>query len=830
MVTAMSAWRPRAWVVPAILCAAAITVLCFAGWHYGYDPGWLAHTHAWWTRLLAPGQNWAPAGTLILGAAGLAGFWWPRRHERRPIGLLIVVVMVVVAAALGTTSYVPCHGTMGVTGVIFWVLQLYVGQPPNVYQPPYLNVAQPTPHGSAAAAAIQACTGAPPPALQLAQIVGLGATLIGFVALGMVLWREPVQRLQSRFTAHATVFTGLDTLTLPVLRRLTRVPNPQAIIVIEPDETNQLLDEARATGARVIMGEPTSRGLLEPIISGWRGCALDRLYALSARVPENERVIKAAGEILLKYTPAPDRQTLLVARIDDPRHAEAWRGRHSRTDGSWFEDALSPAEATARTVVGRALATGQRYLLICGDSTLTLAILTELARRAWERATLINAAVNGRPAGQGGTTDPLPPAPVPFPVERVTLLDARAERIRREFRESTPKEILKAAPRVEVAGGLWRDQLLGRLDAMSKLEAGRTAVIIVDGPDEESAHEAGRVARLHQKTPVFILAAPGAGMREAIFDLMHPFERELLMDNGTVPDDSWTRIARHWHELYRLSRPPAAPGEKGAAKRLPWQDLTPTVRDANILQVRSILKLVSEQNRVWVPIRMVPSGSHVELNASEIAVVARMEHRRWLDLQTAEDRGNPNARPWDSLTREQRESSCALVISQIQQLAAVGFLPTIPRGGPAGTKSFERTGTVWAKRLSSRMPWRLRPDEELHGKPGDWHVRDAAGNERTIADPEFQVSHEALGNGQWRRVGTFPAWQILEDHVVWTKEGTISAKAGNWIVEGSGGERWPVGDDQFRRTYRLVEDAPPRHDNASAPAATSNSAAAANST
>jgi hypothetical protein len=821
MVTAMSAWRLWAWVIPAILCAAAVTILCLAGWRYGYDPSWLTHSHGWWTRLLAPGQNWAPAGTLLLGAAGLAGFWWPRRHERRPIGLLIVVVMVVIAAALGMTSYVPCHGTMSVTGVIFWVLQLFVGQPPNVYAPPY-------PPGSAAV--VQACAGAPPPGLQLAQIVGLGATLIGFVALGMVLWREPVQRLQSRFTAHATIFTGLDTLTLPVLRRLTKVSNPQAVIVIEPDETNQLLDEARATGARVIMGDPESPGLLEPIISGWRGCALDRLYALSARVPENERVIKAAGDILRKYAPAPDRQTLLVARIDDPRHAEAWRGRHSRTDGSWFEDALSPAEATARTVVGRALQTGQRYLLICGDSSLTLAILGELARRSWERATLINAAVNGRPGGRGFPAGALPPAPVPFPVERVTLLDGRAERIRREFRESTPKEILKAAPRVEVAGGLWRDQLLGRLDAMSKLEAGRTAVIIVDGPDEESAHEAGRVARLHQKTPVFILAAAGAGMRETIFDLMHPFELELLMDDGMVPDDSWTRIARHWHELYRLSRP-AAPGDKGAAKRLPWQELAAKVRDSNILQVRSILKLVSEQNRVWVPIRMVPSGSHVELNASEIAVVARKEHERWLDLQNAEDRGtNPNAVPWDRLAEEQRTGSCALVVSQIQQLAAVGFLPTIPRGGPAGTKLFERTGTVWAKRLTSRMPWRLRPDEELHGKPGDWHVRDAAGNERTIADPEFQVSHEALGNGQWRRVGTFPAWQIAEDHVVWTKEGTVTAKAGSWIVEGSGGERWPVGDDQFRRTYRLVEDALPRKDNASTTAATNSSTAAATST
>jgi hypothetical protein len=811
-------WRNYAWAAPAVLCVLTVCLLCWGAWRYGYAPKLVLDSNAWWGRLLAPGNNLAPAGTLVLGAAALFAFWWPRRHKKIPIGLIIVVVMVLTATALGTFSYVPCHGPMSVTGVLFWILQLFVGQPPTVYQPPYPGLGQ-------------VCGGPPPPALQVAQFVGLGATLLGAVALAGVLWRESVERLRSRFTARATVFTGLDALTLPVLRQLTRVPNPRGVIVIEPDETNPLLDEARATGARVIMGEPWSSGLLEPIISGWKGCALDRLYALSARVPENERVIKAAGEILINYTPARDRQTLLVARIDDPRHAEAWRGRHSRTDGGWFEDAISPAETTARTVVDRVLKTGQRYLLICGDSSLTLAVLTELARRSWERATLVKAASNGRPGGQASLDGGRPAAPAPLPVQRVTLLDVRADRIKREFRESTPKEILNTAPKIEVANGQWRDQLVRKLDSMPKPEAGQTAVIIVDGPDEESAHEAGRVARLHQKTAVFILAASGAGMREVIFDRLHPFELELLMDDGTVPDDSWTRIARHWHESHRLSRPPA-PGEQGAARRLPWNQLTPRLRDSNILLVRSILKLVSEQHRVWVPIRMVPSGSHVELNASEITAVARQEHERWLALQTPEDRAiSQYGKPWELLTEEQRRSSRESVVGQLEQLAAVGFLPTIPPGGPDGTKSFERFGTVWARQLTNRMLWRLRPGVELHGKPGDWHVTDAAGNERTITDPEFQVSHQALGDGEWKRVGTFPAWRINEDQVVWTKEGKVTAKAGSWIVEGSSGERWPVGDDQFRRTYRrLAEDAPPRQDNASTPAATNNSTAAASST
>jgi hypothetical protein len=39
-----------------------------------------------------------------------------------------------VAASLGTVAYVPCRGQMSTTGIMFWILQHYVGQPLNTYQ------------------------------------------------------------------------------------------------------------------------------------------------------------------------------------------------------------------------------------------------------------------------------------------------------------------------------------------------------------------------------------------------------------------------------------------------------------------------------------------------------------------------------------------------------------------------------------------------------------------------------------------------------------------------------------------------------------------------
>ncbi len=813
------AWRDYIWVFPAALGAAMVFFLSWSAWRTGYSPGWLKHGHAWWHAVLRPDQSWTLAGTVALCAAGLASFWWPRRSQRLPIALIIVVVMVAVAAVLGEASYIPCRGGMSVAGVTFWVLQLFVGQPPNVYQPPY-----------GASSVAGACAGAPPPALQLAQTVGLGATVVGAVAVGAVLWREPVQRLRSRFTSHATVFTGLDTLTLPVLRLLTAVKNPRTIIVIEPDETNPLLDEARATGARVIMGDPASAGLLRPIITGWRGSALDRLYALSARVPENDAVIATAGEILEPYPPAPDRQAHLVARVDDPRHADAWRGKHSRA-GGWFEDALSPAEATARTLISQVLLTKPQRLIICGDASLTLAILAELARRAWEQAELIRCAAAGRETGPPQAFAPAQPsAPAPLPVQSVTLLDLRAAEIRREYRESTPKEILKQAPAVDAEPAAWQDKLLGKLAAMPQVEARQLAVIIADGPDETSAHQAGRVARLHQKTPVFVLAAPGAGMDEAIFDRLHPFELGLLTE-GAVPEDSWTRVARHWHECYRLSRP-VPPGDPKADARRPWADLTEFLREDNILQVRSILAEVAARGRKWVPVRMVPSGSHIELGDQDIAEVASREHARWRQRHLAHGLANDLAVPWTELPPQDQQRAMDQVRSQLGQLAAVGFLPTLPPGGPPGAASYERTGIVRASRLTDRLRWRLRSGEEMHGNAGDWHVVDDAGNERTVADPEFKLSHEELGNGRWRRTGVFRAWRVTEKLKIWTKEGEATAYPGDWIVEGPAGERWPLPNWQFEWNYRRIPDGPRERDlpdQASTPAATSSTTAAADS-
>ena len=175
-----------------------------------------------------------------------------------------------------------------------------------------------------------------------------------------------------------------------------------------------------------------------------------------------------------------ERQPHLVTLIDDPRHADHWRGTHIGQSDAWFENALSAAETTARALVSRVLRTAARDLLICGDSPLTLAILLEVARRAWEHAELVKAATVGRVEG--------PDCPLPFAVERVSLLDVRAPDIRREYLESAFGAVIDSLPKVVSHPVRWRDHLLRTLDAMDPAQARETAVIIAESPPGSGVH------------------------------------------------------------------------------------------------------------------------------------------------------------------------------------------------------------------------------------------------------------------------------------------------------------------------------------------------------
>jgi len=816
-------------VVPAILGAVVTGYLAWGAWVSAADRQWLYRDQAWWRVCLRPGNVVVPLALVGLWLVALVCYWWPRRL-RRQVGLTIVVAMVVIGGVLATASLAPCRGGESDTAVVGWVLNLYVGNPPSY------------PSGG--------CMGQPPLALQLGGIVCLGATLVGALAVAAVLWRQPVDRLRARLVHDAVIVTGLDAMTIPFLQELARTGRPASIVVIEPDAAHPLLDDARATGARVMIGQPALPRVLLPVIAGNRGCALRRLYALREDVTENEAVLAAAKACLRRYRPDPQRQPHLVARIDDPRHADHWRGAHIGISAAWLEDALSAHESTASALADQLSRTGAGQVLLCGDSTLALAILRELARRAWERKELAEAAAVGQVTARDGTGASADRTTrdrtgtirdsitwvgrgrgaagaaqdgnyrhelARKAVHGVLLLDKRADDLRREYLATSPPPIARALPAIRTEAAPWQSTLLAMLDAMGPGEAAQTAVVVADVPSEGAMHESGRVARLHPGVPVFVLTSDGAGTSGAIFDQLRPYQRALLVD-GQVPEDAWTHVARHWHECFRL-RNPAPPGDPKAATRRPWADLDDFIRQDNILQLRSIMAAVAGRGRRWVPGRAVVPGSFIELNNRDLEEVARAEHTRWYWRRlaagwTAAPRTgtgraghvlvNSKVVPWDALPAEDRAGSIEHLRSQLTQLEDVGFMPVVPEGGPPAAAAFERVGTVRARRLHTRRHWTRQAGGELSGEAGDWRVFDDRGDERTIRDAAFRASHEPLGGERWRRTGTYRAWQVSEERVLRTLEGRAVAQPGDWVVEGRGGERWPVSDAQFRRTYRVV--------------------------
>jgi hypothetical protein len=797
--------RRAAWVAPAVPATVITGYLCWGAWLAVRHPHWLMLNQVWWRAPLQPQDNWAILATVLLWLAALVCYWWPRRLRAQTVGLTIVVAMVAIGGALGAASLIPCrHGQTG-TSVIAGVLDLFVGQPAAYPSAP-----------SAACPPVP-----PPPALQLASVVCLAATLVGALTAAAVLWRQPVGRLRARLVRDAIVLVGLDAMTISLLRRLADdTGRPGRIVVIEPDPGHPLLDDARATGARIMIGDPTVAHVLLPVLAGRRGCALSYLYALRQDVLENEAILAAAGEVLCLYQPDAERQPHLIARIDDPRHADDWRGRHSGTSDLWFEDALSPQETTARALVTRILRTGARQLLLCGDSTLALAILLELAYRAWERRGLDQAAALGRrvhppaaPAAAGGrAASATQGAYAGQQLDSVVLVDRRAEDLRREYLATSPRSMSEAFPAVRLEPVPWQDHLLALLDDMAPAEASRTAVVVADLPTEGSMHETGRVARLHPGIHVFVLSSDGAGVSAAIFDHLQPFQRALLVDD-MAPEDTWTRIARHWHECYRL-RYPALNGDSRASAGRPWEELAEFIRQDNILQLRSIMTAVAARGRHWVPARAVRPGSFIELSDRDLEEVARAEHTRWYLRRRAagwraaggepgdSERVNATVVPWTERPADQQAGTIRYVQTQLEQLEDFGFMPVVPDGGPAQAMPFQRVGTVRARRLTARRPWSRRSGDQLCGGPGDWRVVDDSGDERTVRDPVFRAAHEPLGGDRYSRTGTYRAWRVSEGFVLRTLEGRAVAQPGDWIVEGFHGERWPVTHDQFQRTYR----------------------------
>jgi hypothetical protein len=756
--------------------------------------------HEWWRIALRPQARWTLLILLALWAAALALYWWPRRRGTSNVPLIALLTMVTAGSVLGGAAFFPCaSGQAPVVAPVSWVLLLYAGSMEPRFGPQ------------------TSCPGQIPLAMELARVVCMGATFVGVAAAAAMLWRREIDRHKTRFLSELTVVTGLDPMSVALVDKFVAESSGRRVVLVEPDPNHPLLEEARATGARVIIADPKRPEAMRPVLLHLSKPAVRRVFALYPGAQDNEQILAAVRDVLSQATRRADHHPHLVARIDDPRHADTWRGKHISPHRACLEDAISPCETTAEFAVRAAVSRRAEKLILCGDTTLALAILIEVARLAWEGNDLIAAAqpnvpglgpaLTGSARGRGA----IPP---------ILVLADRAGDLRREFTATVSPQLRAAMPDVEIEPVPWRTSLLALLDRMPPHEAAACVVVITEDPTPEGIHEAGRVARLHPSSVIYTQSVDGTSGAEIAFDNLHQFRVGFLVD-GVLPVDTWTRLARHNHERYRLHWP-VQNGREPEPGRRPWADLDEFYREDNIRQIRQILGSAVTQGRVWRPVRTVPPGSRVEFIESELEAMARAEHERWYARRVAANwhpadagkdhpsipgRGsgprkvNASVVPWESLPPAMRRKNAAHITSILGQLEAIGYVAVLPDAGPPQAEVFVRRGEVHAARLDAPRLWETAQGTALLGGAGDWTIRDQHGCERTARDREFRASHRHLGGDRWERTGTVRAWQVEERTVIRTLEGPAVAGPGDWIAQGENGERWPVPADQFRQSY-----------------------------
>jgi TrkA-N domain len=762
------------WAAPATATGLLTALLAWAAVRSAHSRYFPRGPH-WW-QWLRPDDPWTLPVLLGLWAAALALYWLPRRRQDTNVALLALLSMVIVGGVLGEASFLPCaKGQAPVLAPLGWVLELFTGQ----VQPSYDSTQT-------------GCPGNPPLALQVATVFCLGATFVGVVAAGAVLWRREIDRLKTRFVGELTMMTGLDEMTLALLRKLVADSGAHRVVVVEADPNHPLLEETRATGARVIIADPGRAVSLRPVLTHLGKPSVRQVFALHPGAQDNDMILSRVREVLRQAPRHSEHRPHIVARVDDPRHADTWRGNHIGPDRLWLEDALSPYETTAVFAVRAVLKQGARTLVLCGDTTLALAVLIEAARSAWEQRELRAAAREGgsRVGGGSGLTT-------------IRIMADRAADLQREFDATASAGLREALPAVAVDGMSWQHGLLGYLDSASPA-AGDCAVVITDHPTAENMHESGRIARLHPETLIYAQSVDGVGGAGLVFDRLHHFRAGFLVD-GDMPADTWTRLARHNHEWYRL-RWPVPPGSPRESARRPWEQLDEFLREENIRQVRQVLSSAVGMERQWRPLRAVPDGSVVELTDSQVLKIAYDEHSRWYARRIAagwrppragepEDYGariNASVAPWAALPEATRSGNVQHIRSILERLEAIGYVAVLPDAGPKDAACFHRRGEVRAGRLRSAGTWTAADGTVMQAAPGDWRIQDGQGNVRTVRDAQFRATHTRQGAGRWARTGQVRAWQVSEPTTVRTLEGRVTAAAGDWIVQGPGGERWPV--------------------------------------
>ncbi|MBK9697571.1 MAG: hypothetical protein IPO80_09390 [Propionibacteriaceae bacterium] len=501
-------------------------------------------------------------------------------------------------------------------------------------------------------------------------------------------------------------------------------------------------------------------------------------------------------------TPARAERLTIIARIDDPWHADDWRKRHIGEPG-FVLDAIGTYEATAEALVRRLRALpGVDEWVLTGEAPLLLALCAELSQRGRELQFSEEAAA----------------------LPRVTLLDRDADDLAADHRVRQQRFAFDPVQVLAVTDTPSLESLQRRLNQVTA--AGHRAAVVIA---RAGTRLGTRLAVRHPDLPILEMAT---GSRPLTGD--DPSVGSLSSFNLAFTDaagrsaDAWERAAQAVHERYRRRF-------AGAELAVPWAELPREFyRESNRRQLHSILDAMAALGRSWAPTRpeaqpgpdpdglaaagpddLIRTGlAFFGLSVEELSRVAEHEHESWRrhyladgwrpgGVRDAHRRRHPDLLPWRELGAEARRKTMAGCVDTLFALRALGY-----RSVPAADwADYVRVGEVQAERLDGSLSWTSAGGDQLSGDPGDWVVSDASGGRRTVTDPSFRAGHRHLTGDRWLRTGVVQARRAVDGETVHSQEGATVAGRDSWVVRDEAGNEWVVPDDHLRTAYRPASQA-----------------------
>ncbi|HZK06145.1 MAG TPA: hypothetical protein VFC82_09935 [Actinomycetaceae bacterium] len=665
-------------ILSAVLAVGMLIILIVVGAQASSDgPGLVA-----WCTSRSP-VSWlcpAPDGwvfaLVFLTFSILPLMVWPNRRVRP---LNIAVVLAVITIVLGIACYGPIAAANvdppdpkpGYWVMMFaWVLGLFFGvlpDPPGTVTAPFDNLA-----------------------FQTAAFTGFATLTVAAAGIVWALLRGQVHRMLADLDVDIDVVLGVDDEALDLARELKhereRMPVyplwyrtsaiekirfrlrrcRSSVVVVHTNPDDPRLGEFRGLGCRVVTVPALDDTSLRRLAITRGRPAVRRFFAVTDRPAHNVEVVRRLGSLLGDNLAPGPFVPRLVALVDDPREAKQFRLDTINTCG-YYVDALSIDELLARDIVSRIEEQKCSRVLIMGDSALGVAILDEIVLRRCFRHEC-NSKKSSRDTA-------------PFPITETHVIDTHAKAQVEEWRQyRAPAADLPSPFALKyLAEDDWdlacRKLLGGNSGGTHGSSVGGAAVVIIGEPGLRLTAQALRISGIHDQALVFCPDARMDGVEppnkytEGPGRLVVSYGPTLLQD-GLVPEDSWTVLARQNHAYFLADQ-----DQDGRAAREHWLDArSPEVdnrwrhntrykepdaeiearlprfyQDDNLHQQRQVMRFLAEGTcrpgfSGWEPVTAADPRTGLRgrvltaalMDAETLTNTARAEHQRWCDKRLKE--------------------------------------------------------------------------------------------------------------------------------------------------------------------------------------------------